>query len=504
LAWGFVFVILAAAIGFTLSRGPLLAMIASSVIAILAIAGPRVVSRKAIWTAAALVFVTVLVSGLYIVRLRSGRFLPSVEQLTREPEIQNRLHTLSAAVGIARDHPILGVGLENYHVLYPRYRPPEAERLTPDSVPTMVHSGYFQAAVTTGFVGLVLYLGFLAAALRALFQEYRSASGPNRTLLAGAVASVTGYMVADVTGWPEISTQALFYVVLGMGLSGVPRTDIVRAPSRAVRGLVEATAGAWAVVIVFLTGSAVQMLRADQALRTARTMALRGDWRQAEASIERSLPLSAARAAHQDAAASLFAERFGATGDRTLYDRAAQLFESAHAIAPYNEYVMIHRIDLETASLQKNKGAAASSEANRIAAALQAHDLHNGTVYEALARMRLAEGATASALDMITRAQTLRPHQAEYRRLEGDIRRAMGDRTSAVAAYRGALSLMPPGTPAWLGAKHRLIVTLIESGDYTTAIDEATATLAVAPGDALIRRLLDAATQARRAGATGS
>jgi Flp pilus assembly protein TadD len=165
---------------------------------------------------------------------------------------------------------------------------------------------------------------------------------------------------------------------------------------------------------------------------------------------------------------------------------------------------MIHRVDLETASLQKIKGSAPSSGANQMAAALLAHDLHNGTVYEALARMRLAEGNAAGALDMITRAQALRPHQAEYRRLEGDIRRAMGDRPAAVAAYRRALSGIPSGTPVWLGVKHRLIVTLIETGDYGTAIDEANDALAIAPGDALTRRLLDAATEARRARTTGS
>ncbi len=187
--WGGAFVTLAVASGLTLSRGPLIAMVASCAIAILAAAAPRVVSRKTTWTAAVLVVLILLASGAYIVRTRSGRFIPTLTQLTREPEIQNRLHTLGAAAGMVRDHPVFGVGLENYHVLYPRYRPAAAERLTPDSVPTMVHSGYLQAAVTTGVVGLALYLFFLAAVLTALVQAYRRQSDRcARLLLAACVA----------------------------------------------------------------------------------------------------------------------------------------------------------------------------------------------------------------------------------------------------------------------------------------------------------------------------
>jgi tetratricopeptide (TPR) repeat protein len=246
------------------------------------------------------------------------------------------------------------------------------------------------------------------------------------------------------------------------------------------------------------------MVRADYALRSAASAAAAGDWPRAQTLIEQGLDLQGTRAPYLDAAASLFAHRFGATGDRSLYDRAARLFEAAQARSPFSEYFMIHRLDLETAALQKQKGGAASQGANDAAAALLAVDRHNGTVYESLARMRLAEGAAPQALDMITRAEALRPHQADYWRLEGDIRRAMGDRRAAVAAYRHAAAGLPPGTAPWVNATRRLVVTLIEAGDYSAAIDEATRALAVVPGDVLMRQLFDAAAGAKRAAATES
>jgi phosphate/sulfate permease len=451
-----------------------------------------------------LVVVTMVGSSAYIVRLRSGRLLPTLTQVTRGPEIRNRLHTLRAAAAMARDHPLFGVGLENYHLLYPRYRPVDAERLTPDSVPTMVHDVYLQAAVTTGVVGLALYLIFLGAVMAALVRAYRRQSErPARLLIAACIASACGFLVADLTGWPEVSTAAIFFFVLGLGLSAAPANGAQRPPSAAVRALVDGAAVAWLVAILLLTIAAVQLVRADHALWRARSVAA-VDWPAAQALVDHGLKMAGSRAAYRDAAASLFAERFGVTGDRVLYDRAALLFETAHAGAPFSEWVMIHRIDLETASLQKQKGGTPARAANEMAAALLAVDLHNGTVYESVARMRLAEGALTPALDMIGRAELLRPQQADYWRLEGDIRRAMGDRLAALAAYRHARAGMVAGSAEWLGVDRRLIVTLLEAGDYAEAIDETNQALALAPGDALLQRLLNAAKEAKRTRATES
>lgn len=503
--WGVLFAVLLTGAGLTLSRGPLAGIAVSSSVALLLAAPRRTVGRRTLTITAALVLAMIAASGAYIVRHRSGRFLPNPAQLAGEPEIQNRLHTLRAAAAMMRDRPILGAGLENYHVLYPRYRPVEAERLTPDSVPTMVHSGYFQLVVTTGTIGLLLYLGFLAAVLNALIRAYRrEGDGDRRLLLAACIASACGYLVSDLTGWPEVPIMALFCLVLGTGLSAGSSSGVVTPRGGAMRVAAYSTGVAAVVVLVLLTHDAVRMVQADAALRSARMSAAEGDWPGAAAATERALILGRSRAAATDAAASILAERFGQTGDAALYERAAHLFEGAYARAPFSEYVMIHRVDLETARLQKQKGGAPAAGANQIAAALLAHELHNATVYESLARMRLAAGDAKTALAMIARAQALRPQRADYWRLEGDARRSAGDRPAAVAAYRHAIAGMEPASAAWIGAERRLIVTMIEAGDSAAAIDEAGRVLALVPSDELTRRLLDAAIQARRPGFTGS
>jgi O-antigen ligase/polysaccharide polymerase Wzy-like membrane protein/tetratricopeptide repeat protein len=480
----------------TLSRGPLIGMALSIVIMTAAALQSRGMSRRTASVALAMALLTLVGSGAYVARSRSGRVFPTLANLTREGEIQNRLHTMSAALRMVRDYPIFGVGLENFTVLYPRYRPPEAERITPDVVPTMVHSGYLQAAVTTGVPGLCLYLFFLLVVLIRLIRARAADTDVHtRLLLAAFIATTLGYMVTDLTGWPEVALSALIWLLLGQGLaatSGSSKRERQPVTSRLVLGL----SCAWTVVNVILAFQAVKLLRTDQVFHEARLLAAQGNWAQARTEAEHGLALAEGVAPYQDAAGLLYAQQFGSSGDRSTYERAANLFDGAHRAAAFIEYYLIHRIDLETAALQKQPASPESVGAKAAVTELRAVERHNGTVYEAIARMRLAEGSATEALAMIEQAQSLRPQQARYWTLEGDIRRAMGDRGSAATAYRRALAGFGIGTLDWFGVQRRLVLTLIESGDYGAAIEEAQQALTQNPDDSLTHKLLDIAIQA--------
>jgi O-antigen ligase len=494
--FGLTAAILVSAIVVTLSRGPLIGMAVSLVIMTAATLQFGRMSRRTASVAIVIALLTLLVSGAYVVRSRSGRVFPTLADLMREGQIQDRVHTLSAALRMVRDHPIFGVGLENFTVLYPRYRPPEAELITPDVVPTMVHSGYLQAAVTTGVPGLCLYLFFLLVVMIRLIRAHAANTDRHeRLLLAAFIASILGYMVTDLTGWPEVPLSALIWILLGLGLaatSGSPEQE--RQP--ATSGLLLGLATVWTVVTTILAFQALTLLRTDQVFHEARLFAGHGNWAQVQTRVQNGLELADWLAPYQDAAGLLYAQQFGLSGDRSTFERAVHLFDDAHRAAPFIEYYSIHRIDLETAALQKQQASPARADANAAVSELRAVEHHNGTIYEAIARMRLAEGSSAEALTMIRQAQLLRPQQASYWTLEGDIRRAMGDRPSATVAYRRALAALGIGTPDWLGVKRRLMVTLIEMGDYGAAIEEAKQALAQNPNDSLIHKLLDIANQA--------
>src|SRR4029079_12119927 len=122
------------------------------------------------------------------------------------------------------------------------------------------------------------------------------------------------------------------------------------------------------------------------------------------------------------------------------------------------------RIDLETAALQKRKGGTPATAVERAVSALTAFEHHNATVYESIARLRFAQGQTGPALEMIQRAEPLRPHHPDYWRLDGDIERARDNRATAMARYKRALAESAAGTPEWLNIKYRIVVTLLEMG----------------------------------------
>ena len=357
---GAMFLLLTAAMSLTLSRGPMLGLAISLTISLWVVFSPQRISLRTIATASVALGIIVTIATGFVIKSRSGQFFPSADQLLREPEIQNRLHTLSAAAGMARDNRWLGVGLENYHVRYPVYRPAAAERLTPDSVPTMVHSAYLQALVTTGIPGLALYLAFVLSVLAAMVRGYaREPVESRRLLIGGCIAAVCGFLAADVTGWPEVSTSLLLYLLLGLGtsLAAVRAPDAIPSSiARPLRYAAAAAAVAWICVLGFLAVQSVRRIQADAAMRTARGATAVGDWTAMQLALERGLATDGGAAARQDDAGYMFAEAFGRTGRPEFYERGAAALETASRLAPHNEYYRLHRIDLETAALQKRKG----------------------------------------------------------------------------------------------------------------------------------------------------
>jgi O-antigen ligase len=103
-----------------------------------------------------------------------------------------RLYATEAAVPMAVDHPVLGIGLDQFltqHVDH--YRPPEA-KLTLDSA----HSMWAELAAELGFPVLFLVLVVYAAAMLALWRVYRSPPDDIMRLLAAALfASMVAWLI---------------------------------------------------------------------------------------------------------------------------------------------------------------------------------------------------------------------------------------------------------------------------------------------------------------------
>jgi O-antigen ligase len=465
------------------SRGPLLGILASAFVFGWTAAGALGTTKRKMMVAA-LVIGTIAV--LAASRARPGHFFQSPGG---DSAVQDRMNIMGAALRVAGDYPLRGVGLENFAVVYPRYRAPAAERLTPDEVPTTAHNGYVQAAATTGVPGLVLYLAFAGSVVLLIARRLRARTPSDRLLLAAFLASLTAYLVADLTGWLEVSLTGLFWIVLGLAASAALSDQDSNRFHQRTRVAVIGFAVVWAALVCQQASRTITIATGDLLFREAAQSAGHVAWGVERTKVERGLELVSDISHYADAAALHYAVRFGMTGEQESFDRAAQLFDSAHRLDPFNEYILIHRIDLETAAVQKRPGPL-STDAQVAARILAAGDFHNATTHEALARLHLASGEFAAAMESITRALKLRPSWVSYVTLKGDIDHAVNQLPEAIASYRAAGEAASLGSATWIDAKHKLTMSLLEVGDAPQAAVEARGLIAGAPTDDIGHRLL--------------
>jgi hypothetical protein len=101
-----------------------------------------------------------------------------------------------------REHPDRH-RLGKLRLLYPRCRLPTAA-IGPDLVPTMVHSGPLQTAVSGGVPAVVLQILFLGIGT-AVAGARAEADGRQRLLGAAFLAAGLAYLVQDLSGWPHVA-----------------------------------------------------------------------------------------------------------------------------------------------------------------------------------------------------------------------------------------------------------------------------------------------------------
>jgi len=104
-----------------------------------------------------------------------------------------RFYAADAAVQMAFNNPILGVGLDQFGVNYwsPAYRPAQALNALDHA-----HSFFPEVAAELGLVAAVLVFVIYAASLWALWRVYRSARDQlTRLLAAGLMASIVAWLV---------------------------------------------------------------------------------------------------------------------------------------------------------------------------------------------------------------------------------------------------------------------------------------------------------------------
>jgi len=172
----------------------------------------------------------------------------------------NRYDFFRVALNQFRDHPLVGVGVDNYFQDY------LAEGDSPET-PRYPHNVVLRTLAQTGIVGFLILVGALAAALAAAWRGMR-AGGPLGTAVAGGATIAFTYWLIHGTAdwfWEWAGLGAPAFALLGLAASLAPRRvesgaqpPMLRSPAAAVGGTAALAAAALAMAAPWLAERDVQ------------------------------------------------------------------------------------------------------------------------------------------------------------------------------------------------------------------------------------------------------
>jgi O-antigen ligase len=459
--------VVAAAIAASLSRGPLVGAVAGVVLVLAA-----VVRAMRIRLAPVVIGVALLAAAGSVALLNPQRREGIAERLRAftnpgaDPSVVGRLVLYQAAVRMTADHPLTGVGLESFGLLYPRYRLVEPAAVPVDSVPSMVHDGYLHWAATTGVPGLLLYVSVLGAVAWGLGGSWRRAQDPRRQLeLAAFLAALTAYAVQDLSGWLDPALSVFFWTLLGLAVASA-RDDTVAVSPRGVPFSL-AHRGA-ALVLVAAFGAAAGLIpRTLAERRAARTLgAVQSAPDTALEAIVAELPDDAY---HLERVGTELVRRFAERPDRRSYLAAADRLDRAARRNPFDPYVSVQRVRLEALAVVGPPDLRPLLGAEDAVAAATATDPNNPTVHVAIARLRYTQGRGAEARREAEHALRLRPGLPSALVVRADLEYSAGDARTAAATYAEAAARLDPKDGWWMEAMLKQVVNLIGSGQLERA-----------------------------------
>jgi hypothetical protein len=130
-----------------------------------------------------------------------------------------------ASIDMIEDHPLLGVGLNNYTIVLPRYDPESTWAMQGGAGQlAAVHNLYLLVWSELGSVGLLAFLLFVAAPMLKSLLRCQAMERQHRALVAGLVAGMLGMLAAEMSQFAFWSEANLYTVPFFLGLLDVLAT----------------------------------------------------------------------------------------------------------------------------------------------------------------------------------------------------------------------------------------------------------------------------------------
>ncbi len=139
-----------------------------------------------------------------------------------------RVHLWSSTVQMAKDNPVLGVGVGNSKVVYPLYRSHQEKGVIPKGVGySKAHNDFLQVWAEMGTLGLICFLGIIFAILPLILRPLAKRDGPAAPMSLGlALAMIALLTQAFFNPLLYVPSSGMgFWVLLGLiALSGKEKT----------------------------------------------------------------------------------------------------------------------------------------------------------------------------------------------------------------------------------------------------------------------------------------
>jgi O-antigen ligase len=258
----------------------------------------------------------------------------SLFHLNRDDSMLGRMVVWKDAMGILRDHPVLGSGLGTFKTVFPAYK------TLPDPVLyDHAHNDYVQLLTETGWLGFGLAAAAGLILTWLIVAGWRQRRNPrSRALLMGLTTGMLAILIHGVNDFNfHIPSNALLFAVfLGLAFNlarpGREMPTDIPARRRAV-----SLAGAAVMGVLLLQSAAV--LAADRDYRKGLAAEKNGDWAVAGSRISGAIAWDGSRAEYHFILARIDERQFD-SGDKTRLEPARaeilRAIESAPTVAEYH------------------------------------------------------------------------------------------------------------------------------------------------------------------------
>lgn len=198
----------------TMSRAAWASLFGAAAIAFLAAIGYKLIGLRQAFQLSLALFTAVLILVLYFLPTIRGRF-----EADFSDSWKLRKQLAATAVDIAADHPLIGVGLNSYTLVYPQYNPNyAAELMETDEMITVVHNVFLLVLAEAGVIGLAAFLFFHLAPFRFGLRGLPGRGARARATIIGLLAGILGAMLFDLTEFSLWNELCMYTVAFAIGM----------------------------------------------------------------------------------------------------------------------------------------------------------------------------------------------------------------------------------------------------------------------------------------------